>query len=259
MADNTLFCGDNSNKIFWMSSQFVNVIKGSAPFGNIDSAPKGVSVDSSGNTIIAGDSAAKIYRLSGLLGLPHTPDPKLLNSQAVGNIDLTPNGVTTDGTNNLWCGEADNKIYLSSGYDDNTLLASTATPGGLTPRGISFDGTYTYLADATNGRLLKLDGKISKTVSASTSILNEEALITGIGSNGAGNDTLFVGRSGDKVYRVDGEISDTYLDSQTVNTTGAIYDGNPWGICTDNTATRLGTGASKIPVFMRTYRNRRTT
>jgi len=70
------------------------------------------------NTPWCGSEANKLYLQSGQFS------STMKTSLAVGGVDLTPSGISYDGTNTPWCGFEDDKLYLQSGQFSSTMKNS---------------------------------------------------------------------------------------------------------------------------------------
>lgn len=145
------------------------------------------------------------------------------------SVDVTSvdsvHGVGWDGTDTLFCGINDDKLYKLSGKITTTLKTSQFVT--TNPDGISWDGTNTPWVNYTQYKLVLQSGQFTSTVKTSLDISAVEEGAQGITFDGT--DTPWAGNADDKLYLTSGQFSGTLktsLDVSGIDTipTGAAVD-----------------------------------
>lgn len=182
------------------SGQFSAVILDTLSVNSIDTFPFGISYDGT-NVPWSGGQAHKLYLQSGLftstmktslLGgvnpydisysggdTPHITLGKLflrsgqftstvITSEAVSGIDSDAEGISFDGTDTPWCGDAGNRLYLQSGQFSSTLKTSLDINSiESSVSGVSYDGTDTPWSGANGSSLYLQSGQFTSTMKTS--------------------------------------------------------------------------------------------
>ena len=238
-------------------------------------------------TPFAGSDDNKLFEMSGQF------TTTVKSSININLVDTETRGIEADGTDQVWIGNTDNKLYLQSGFT-STLKTSQSVSGISTYcYGVSEDGTDTPWADSN--RLYQQSGKFTSTLKTSYNTYDVDNLAQDVSSDGT--DNLWIGGQADKLYLQsaftttlktsqaigsvdvdpqsiswDGvntiwcgtEASRLYLQSgrftSTLKTSEVYPDTYAYGgLSTDDVNGRLGLGGGlSIPVGMYSYRKRRT-
>ena len=138
------------------------------------------------------------------------------------SVDVTSvdsvHGVGWDGTDTLFCGVNDSKLYKLSGKITTTLKTSQFVT--TNPDGISWDGTNTpWVNYYPSPKLMLQSGQFTSTVKTSLDISAVEEGAQGITFDGT--DTPWAGNADDKLYLTSGQFSGTLktsLDVSGINT-----------------------------------------
>ena len=127
------------------------------------------------DTLWIGYGTDKLYLQSGQF------TSTLKTSEYIGSVDLTPFGISWDGTNTPWCGSSADKLYLQSGQFTSTLKTSESVGSIETAlSGISWDGTNTPWCGYDGDKLYLQSGQFTSTVKTSQSIGSIDGISFGI-------------------------------------------------------------------------------
>ena len=146
----------------------------------------------------------------------------LVKSLSVTGNDV-PSGISWDGTDTLWSGIEENKLWRNSGQFTSTIKDSQDVSSFSSPSstfGISWDGTnslWCHLGSppGVHGFLMLLSGSFTSTVLASEDVGSIDNLVMGI-SYDAG-DTPWVGGISDKLYEQSGQFTSTLKKSLDIS------------------------------------------
>ncbi len=165
----------------------------------------------------------KLYLQSG------TFTATLKTSQAIGSVDISPYGVSWDGTNTPWCGFAAAKLYLTSGQFTSTLKTSQDVSAVDTvPSSCSWDSTNTPWTGWSDDKLYLTSGQFTSTIKTSQDVTALDDAVEG--GNYDGTNTPWCGWEGDKLYLQSGQYTATLKTSLFVGATntqprGVSYNG----------------------------------
>ncbi len=183
-----------------------------------------------------GSASKKLYLQSGQF------TSTLKTSEDVTARDLTPRGISWDGTNTPWCGSNDVKLYLQSGQFTSTLKTSEDISGIDTlPFSNSWDLANTPWIGDQAKKLYLQSGQFTSTLKTSELISAVDATPRGISYDG--DNTPWAGSEADKLYLQSGQFTSTLKTSEAI--TG--IDTAPNDISYDGTNTLwIGIEADKL-------------
>ena len=156
LALNTIWSGNNTNKIHLTSGLFTSTIKDSLVTTTIGAGPLGAGIDGR-DSLWTSDATTKLYKQSGQFS------STIKTSQSV--AAAIPTDSTWDGTNTPWANSA-SKLMLQSGQFTSTLKTSLNVIGiATTARGISWNSPDTPWA--SNSKLYLNSGQFTSTIKTS--------------------------------------------------------------------------------------------
>jgi hypothetical protein len=229
-AIDTLYTGNDDDKLYLQSGQFTTTLKTSQSTTGFDVSPLGITWDGT-NTPIVGAYNDKMYLVSGQFS------STVKTSYDFSAIESQPTGICWDGTDTPWCGRLDDKLYLQSGQFTSTLKTSLSIGGiDTVPVGISAGANNTEWIGSQADKLYLQSGRFSSTIKDSQYVGGTSITQTGVAWDGI--NSLWCDALYGKLYRQSGQFTATLQSSVDVSSV-EIY---PWGIATDNETRRMGAG-----------------
>ena len=240
-----------TNWIKKLSGKFTTTVKTSLNAGSFDTIPGGISEDGT-DTVVGGDQADKHYKLSGQYSSTIRDSRVAVNQ---------PFGMSWDGTDINYSTAVGDRIYWGSGTFTTTIKSSanyTGVDSSLCD--VCWDGTNTPFVGFAADKMYLSSGRHTTTLKDSVYIgaidnhcygmtTEDYESRLGLGGDPQAN-TLWCGRSADKLYMQSGQFTSTLKTSESVGGVDTI----PRGITTDGTDTGwTGNQADKLYLTSGTF------
>ena len=221
LATDTVTVGETVAASFFITANLADAVTISesvslllSKFASVSDTVTVTDVVNPGDTAWVGSPSQKLYLQSGQF------DSTVKTSRSVSSVDISPSGISWDGTNTPWSGGNDSKLYLQSGQFASTLKTSRSVSS---PTGISWDGTNTpWVRLSVEKKLYLQSGQFASTLKTSLDVSASDTQPNGISWDGT--NTPWAGTTGRKLVLQSGQFSSTVKTSLVPFANYNVYD-----------------------------------